>query len=231
MTKQRMQQVFEHFNSEANVFDEGVKKSVPHYDRMLLVLAQMLPFSASQKFKVIDIGTGTGNVALAVKDRFPKCDLTCLDLSPNMLKVAGEKLGKYKGVKFIEADVTKHVFKEKYDAIVSSLTLHHLETDADKHKFRIKAFKALNKGGAFINADIITAPGMSEQEVNLAMWKAHILKSSSQAFVNDRYSKYKAEDRPATLLSELLSFNKTGFVNVDVFWKYYNFAVYGGFKK
>lgn len=226
-----MQQVFEHFNREAGKFDLGIKKSVPHYDKMLAVLAQMLPFSSADSFKVIDIGTGTGNVARMLRASFPKCGLTCLDLSPKMIEKAIEKLKAFTGITYIQADVSSYKFDEKYDAIVSSLTLHHLETDKDKHAFHVKAFKALNKGGAFINADIIAAPGKRQQEVNLTAWKDHIRRSASEAFVKDRYKKYLAEDRPAVLLNELLSLKAAGFKDVDVFWKYYNFAVYGGYKK
>jgi tRNA (cmo5U34)-methyltransferase len=229
-SKSRLRQVFEHFDSEAKVFDSGILKSVPHYQQMIGVIIAMLPFSRQSKVDLIDIGTGTGNIAYNLKTAFPHSRLACLDLSPNMLAVAKKKLARFTGVEYIEADAMAYKFDRKYDAIVSSLTLHHLESDADKHAFHKKAFKALKSGGFFINADIIVAPDKKMQGVNLAKWKAHILKSSSPAFVADRYKKYRAEDRPAVLLNELDSLRKCGFHAVEVFWKYYNFAVYGGMK-
>ena len=225
-----MKQVFEHFNTEAAVFDAGILKSVPHYRQMIQVIIEMLPYPRNKKVLLMDIGTGTGNIAYNLKTAFPNSHLVCLDLAPNMLKVAREKLSKFKHVEYVKADASKYIFDRKYDAIVSSLTLHHLETDADKHAFHVKAFKALKKGGFFINADIITAPDKQMQEVNLTKWKEFILSSSSAEFVEDRYRKYLAEDRPAIILNELDSLRRCGFRFVDVFWKYYNFAVYGGKK-
>jgi tRNA (cmo5U34)-methyltransferase len=41
---------------------------------------------------------------------------------------------------------------------------------------------------------------------------------------------YAAEDRPAKLTDQLAWLAEVGFTDVDVLWKYYNFAVYDGRK-
>ena len=43
--------------------------------------------------------------------------------------------------------------------------------------------------------------------------------------------KYHSEDHPAKLVDQLRWMEQIGFVDVDVLWKYYNFAVYGGVKR
>ena len=42
--------------------------------------------------------------------------------------------------------------------------------------------------------------------------------------------KYHREDRPAKLIDQVAWLADLGFVDVDVIWKYYNYAVYGGRK-
>jgi tRNA (cmo5U34)-methyltransferase len=42
--------------------------------------------------------------------------------------------------------------------------------------------------------------------------------------------KYEAEDRPARLTDQLAWLAEIGFADIDVIWKRYNFAVYGGRK-
>lgn len=42
---------------------------------------------------------------------------------------------------------------------------------------------------------------------------------------------YKTEDRPTSLMNHVNWLRDVGFDDVDVVWKYYNFAVYGGRKK
>jgi hypothetical protein len=43
--------------------------------------------------------------------------------------------------------------------------------------------------------------------------------------------KYQEEDRPAKLLDRLKWLESIGFVDVDVLWKCYNFAVCGGSRR
>lgn len=230
MKNDRMGIVKDHFETEANIFDSNVMKSVPRYQEMLQVIINMLPFAKDLNITIMDVGTGTGNLAYLLKSAYPKSKLVCLDLAKNMLETAGKKLEKFSGVEYIQAEISAYEFDRKYDVIASSLALHHLGTDRDKHLFHKKAFKALKAGGMFMNADIITAPDKRMQQVNLGVWKDHILRSSTPEFVEDRYKKYLAEDRPAAVINELNSLKKAGFRSVDVFWKYYNFAVYGGKK-
>jgi tRNA (cmo5U34)-methyltransferase len=43
--------------------------------------------------------------------------------------------------------------------------------------------------------------------------------------------KYREEDHPAKLIDQLTWMTEIGFIDVDVIWKYYNFAVYGGVRR
>jgi tRNA (cmo5U34)-methyltransferase len=225
-----MQIVKEHFDDIAKGFDEQVVKSAPRYREMLETVVAMLPFHVASKIDIIDIGTGTGNLAYMLKSIFPEARLVCLDLSSNMLEVAREKLKHLSSVEFVQKSIEDYKLDRKFDVIASSLTLHHLENDSKKHAFHVKAFRALKDGGMFVNADIVTAPEKEMQNVNLRAWKEHVLRSATPEFVQANYKRYLTEDRPAVLLNELNSIKKAGFRYVDVFWKYYNFAVYGGKK-
>ena len=219
-----------HFETEAMVFDTGVVKTVPRYGEMIQTVVNMIPFPKDSAISIMDVGTGTGNLAYLLKSAFSNSKLVCLDLAENMLDEARKKLKRFSGVEYVLADASAYKFDRKYDVIASSLTLHHLDNDRLKHDFHNKAFKALNGGGMFINADLVIAPEEKMQDVNMSVWQSFILKSSTPEYVEDRHRRYLSEDRPAVLLSELNSLKKAGFKYVDIFWKYYNFAVYGGKK-
>jgi tRNA (cmo5U34)-methyltransferase len=50
--------------------------------------------------------------------------------------------------------------------------------------------------------------------------------------IDDKWiPKYETEDHPAKLTDQLRWLTEIGFTDVDVIWKYYNFAVYGGAKR
>ena len=53
---------------------------------------------------------------------------------------------------------------------------------------------------------------------------------SEEEIENKWMPQYQEEDRPAKLIDQLNWLVELGFSDVDVIWKYYNFAVYGGRK-
>lgn len=69
--------------------------------------------------KILDIGCGTGNFTSILRDSFPLAEIKAIDISPQMIKVAKQKL-KGKKVEFIAADAETFDFKEKFDLISSN---------------------------------------------------------------------------------------------------------------
>ena len=83
---------------------------------LLLEVALMLP----RGWAVLDVGTGSGAVALALKDERPDLRIAGSDLSPQALALArenGERLGLE--VDWLEADLLQGV-PEEFDAILSN---------------------------------------------------------------------------------------------------------------
>ena len=79
---------------------------------------------AEKGSRVLDVCTGTGAQAFAFKKR--GCDVTGIDLSPDMLKVA-ERKNKYQNVRFEAADATKLPFDDNiFDVSCISFALHDM---------------------------------------------------------------------------------------------------------
>jgi tRNA (cmo5U34)-methyltransferase len=123
-----MKGVKKHFEEEASEFDNIILKLVPYYTQMIDALVSAIPSKNSDSISIIDLGCGTGYVSMNIKERFPNSNLTCLDFAENMIAKAKFRLRKYNNVNFYLEDITKFDFDKKYNAIVSSLALHHLET-------------------------------------------------------------------------------------------------------
>ncbi|WP_188204064.1 peptide chain release factor N(5)-glutamine methyltransferase [Desemzia incerta] len=71
--------------------------------------------------KVLDIGTGTGAIAIVAKKQRPNDDVTGTDLSPKALAVAKENAeANGVAVRFLEGDLTAPVKGEKFDVILSN---------------------------------------------------------------------------------------------------------------
>ena len=144
-----------------------------------------------------------------------------------MLKLAASKLNEAKSSRYVESDFRQFVFDQTYDAVVSSLALHHLETDEDKSTFYEKIYAGLKAGGIFINADIVLAPTEQLQAEYMTQWKNFMCRHVSTDEVDNKWlPNYYAEDRPVSMTRHFQMMRDAGFTRMDVVWKYYNFAVY-----
>jgi tRNA (cmo5U34)-methyltransferase len=224
-------QVKDHFEQEAEEFDEIILKLIPFYEEMIEALLTAIPFNNDKEIKVMDLGCGTGTIAKKIKEKFPNAQLTCLDLSENMIEMAKLKLANFSDVNYQVADFYNFDFSKKYDVIVSSLALHHLITAEDKQMFYRKNYQALATDGVFYNADVVLGATDQLQEGYMGKWIEYMSQSCSQAEIENKWLvKYREEDNPAKLIDQINWLDEIGFADVDVVWKYYNYAVYGGRK-
>lgn len=73
--------------------------------------------------RILDVGTGSGAIALALAKELPEAIVTAVDLSPAALAVArsnASALGFAKRVRFLESDLLEAIDGEKFDAVVSN---------------------------------------------------------------------------------------------------------------
>lgn len=226
-----MDRIKQHFEEEARDFDSIILNLIPHYEQMVEALVSAIPFATTDAVRVIDLGCGTGTISQRVLDAFPNARVTCLDLAENMIEMAKTKLSKHPHTRFLVDDLNTFEFDAEYEVVVSSLALHHLVTDADKKAFYAKIHDALARGGVFYNTDVVLGSSERLQEMYMTKWQTFMLQNVSRDEIENTWlPKYYDEDRPAPLVDQMAWLAEIGFVDVDVVWKCYNYAVYGGTK-
>ena len=165
-----MQSTEEMFQKEAKNYDKIIMKIIPFYDEILQTLIDVIPFPIDRKISVMDLGCGTGTLALKLKQNYPNASITCIDVAEDMINIAKEKLKTFSNVKFQVADLHDYEFNQNFDVIISSLALHHLHGDDQKKKFFQKIFTHLNPRGYFVNADVSIAPNDALEEIYVSKW-------------------------------------------------------------
>ena len=219
-----MERVKNHFETAADDFDRQILKLIPCYDKMILALIAAIPFEGEACFKMMDLGCGTGTISKRVRESFPDVRITCLDISKKMLQIAECKLGG--DAYYQEGNFEHYEFTERFDLIVSSLALHHLETEEKLKYFYGKIYNALNPGGVFINIDVVLGSDTILQETYMNKWVEFMEKNLDPAEVRGKVLvDYYAEDRPVRLTQHIKLLGDCGFGCVDVLYKVYNFAV------
>ena len=73
--------------------------------------------------RILDLGTGSGAVALALASELPDAEIAASDLSPAALQIAAQNadvLRKRERIRFVEGDLFEPVSGERFDLIVSN---------------------------------------------------------------------------------------------------------------
>ncbi len=115
-------------------------------------------------FWVLELGSGPGSLTLRMLRRFPRCTVVAVDTDPVLLQVGGLALSRFRGrVSWVLADIrARHWFStlpvNRFDVVVSSLTLHWLEADEIRRLYR-NLGRLLRAGGLLVNGDILPAVG------------------------------------------------------------------------
>lgn len=226
-----MDNVKKHFEEEARGFDTIIRKLIPYYEEMIDGMVAAIPHQRTDSINVIDLGCGTGTISKQIKQTFSRAKITCLDIAENMIEMSKLKLNNHPDVQYRVGDFRACEFDDSYDVAVSSLALHHLVTDEEKIDFYRKIYESLRPNGVFFNADVVL--GSSEHFQNLYMdkWISFMKRHVSGEEIESKWiPKYIEEDRPAKLMDQIVWLKDIGFSEIDIIWKYYNFAVYGGCK-
>ncbi len=188
--------------------------------------------------KVLDLGCGDGIVAAVIADADPMISATLVDGSRDMLTKARKRLrglGRARYVRSTFQDMLRRdAVRGTFDFIVSSLAIHHL-TMREKAALFDKVYKLLNRGGHFVNIDVVLAPSPRLEKWYLSLWQDWIdeqrwnLGIKAGAF-GDIIRNYKRaeENKPDTLQDQLTALESIGFRDVDCYYQYGIFTMFGG---
>ena len=217
------------FDAGADQYDLQRRMVIPCFNDFYQTAIDLIPFSSSNSFRLLDLGAGTGLLTASIISAFPNATATCMDLSEKMLEKARERFSLNKRVNFLIWDYSHSTLPEEYNLIVSAMSIHHLSDDEKKSLYQ-RVFDALKCEGIFINADLVKGEtGKIEQKYH-DMWMNWIqetgLSKNELLKIIDRMQ----YDKPSSLSIQLQWLKEIGFQDVDCYYKYFNFAVYSGRK-
>lgn len=123
------------------------------FEKFYQTIADQIP--PSGKKQILDIGTGTANLAIAIKKRSPKAEIVGIDPDEKILKIAKEKIQKEKlDIKLVRAYAQKLPLKlQSFNYVVSSFAIHHIPSHLKKQAF-LEMHRVLRSGGTILIIDI-----------------------------------------------------------------------------
>ena len=198
----------------------------------------MIPQPREQAIRVLDVGAGYGALAAAILEDRPNASAVCFDGSEEMIKLGRERNERFAGrMEFVrgplDAPDWSKAIAGPFDAVVSARALHHLTHEQRRRLFR-DAHDLLGPGGCFINADSLKPASealRAQYRTTRQRWIDGQLGNTVEAEMEPSRVRLPHGAHYNGLMEDELSWlREAGFHDVDVFWKFTNYAVYGGFR-
>lgn len=106
----------------ARNFDVCPDVLIPRPDTELLVEICLSRIPPDKPLKVVDLGTGSGAIAVTLAAERPKLSITAVDFCPAALRIAKQNAEKHKikSIRFIESDWLQQLQGERFNLVISN---------------------------------------------------------------------------------------------------------------
>jgi len=212
------------FNSAAEKYDMQRNELIPLMDTFYGTAVELVKIN-NEMGKILDLGAGTGLLAELVIKKYPNAEYTLVDIAEEMLAIAKERFEILDNVSFNVEDYRDGISGGKYEAIISSLSIHHLDSYEKKNLYK-NIFNILEDGGVFVNADQVKGEDCESEEIVKEYQLSYIENCSlSREEKDETYGRIKL-DKMDKMSVQINMLKEVGFKSVDIYYKYYNYVVF-----
>jgi tRNA (cmo5U34)-methyltransferase len=210
-----------YWGARAREYNGFIVRVVPRYTEMIgLVLA----YAPSQARRVLELGTGTGNLSLRLAERWPDAHFTFVDGAAEMLDVTRERLrarapqvaarARFLAARFEELELEP----ASIDVVIASLSLHHVQ---EVGAIYARIGPALSAGGRLIMLDGLAGATSAEHDTHMARWQEywHAPGRLSEAEIHDVAEHVEKHDHYRPLADHVEMLLHAGFTYVDCVWR------------
>ena len=212
----------------ATVFDDMVSRSVPFYDEMQRMIVELARDYAQPKSSIYDLGCASGTTLLGLQHAVDlDVNLIGVDNSEDMLNTCREKIdceNSSRQITLTHADICERPSVKNASVVILVLTLQFVRPC---HRARLieEIFGGILPGGCLIVVEKVL--GENPQSNRRFISYYHELKR------RHGYSELEVSQKREALENVLIPYrlsencdllSNAGFADVDVFFKWYNFA-------
>jgi tRNA (cmo5U34)-methyltransferase len=212
----------------AQVFDDMLDRSVPHYQEVIHSIARILGCLLKEGSQIVDLGCSTGTTLLQLSRMLEenKFHYLGIDNSPAMLdkaRLKAELFSRQECLNFINGDITK-IDQPGTSAFLLNYTLQFIRP-LNREPFLRRIYEGLRPGGILILSEktISHHPGLNRRYIEIY----HQFKKERGYSELEIAKKREALENiliPCSLEENRSLLQTAGFTEVEPFFQWFNFV-------
>lgn len=215
------------FDEEVSqAFDSHVRKSVPFYDELQRMVVEISEYFVRDQSIIYDLGSSTGATlqmlgeAHAAKEN---AQFVGFDLSESMV-VEARKSVKFPNVRFFHKNILDVDFTPQANFVTSLYTLQFL-TLAERRELLARINHGLVEGGGLLIVEKTRAETSFFQDIFIELyWDFKRRQGLTPEQILEKANSLRGVLNPLTTEENLDLLYQTGFSQVEVFFKWYNWT-------
>ncbi|MGN6495502.1 MAG: carboxy-S-adenosyl-L-methionine synthase CmoA [Agriterribacter sp.] len=212
----------------ANVFDDMVNRSVPFYEEIQRMIAELAADHAAPFTNVYDLGCSTGttiaNMSTLLK---PEVKVIGIDDSAEMLRKCSDKLDQtaLRGSYELHcADISEEINLSNASVAILCLTLQFVRP-LHREALLKNVYNGLNSGGVLILVEKILAENSAFNRSFINYYYDYKRRNHySELEISQKREALENVLIPYRLSENQCMLKRAGFVQTELFFKWYNFA-------
>jgi len=225
-----------------NRFLTTTRGAMPFARAQLELMLRLIAADRPHIDRFLDLGCGDGILGIALLGQYPTARGVFQDFSQPMLDAAKERLQEFPNTRCVLSDygdpawVASVQQDAPFDVIVSGFSIHH-QPDTRKQRVYRELFDLLKPGGMFLNLEHVeSASAWGERQYSAIVVDGLYATEQARGGTKSREEIWQEFDNRPDKVANILApverqcewLRSVGFVNVDCFFKYMEYALFGG---
>ncbi|MBL7924838.1 MAG: carboxy-S-adenosyl-L-methionine synthase CmoA [Bacteroidia bacterium] len=219
---------FEFGQQVVEVFDDMVSRSVPYYNEMQRMLAELARDFAVEGTNVYDLGCSTGTTLMGFDKMVPEqVKFIGIDDSPEMAKQCEENFrqaGFKRPFEVINADINKGLLLDNPSVVVMCLVLQFIRP-LYREKLIHEIYRQLNPQGCFLLVEKVLGEGSMLNRLFIDYYYNYKRRNHySEMEISQKREALENVLIPYRLSENIELLKAAGFSQTEIFFKWYNFV-------
>mgnify|MGYP000011447943 CR=1 FL=1 len=214
----------EQFNLIAKEYDSNRRRFIPCFDDYYEAMTRLILSNIEPPRRVLDLGAGTGLLSYYWYKECPSAEYVLVDIAGEMLEVSGKRFAGMDRIHHRIVDYTKELPEGDFDAVISALSIHHLE-DSQKEALFQGIYHKLPTGGVFVNYDQFCAGTAVLNQWFDSYWEKQLSNSGLTDRDIELWRERRKLDKECSVETEIEMLYQCNFSEVKCVYSYHKFSV------